>query len=297
MNALPKYQQILYKLFSVLRFTDLARFWNRNNVMILCYHGITRRNGVDPDDRSSVTVDRARFREHMNYLRRNYNVIALSDYLAARNDCTSLPRHSVVLTFDDGLRNFLTTAAPVLKELDLPATMYLITDRVDARGDSSLGEYWTPADDRSSLSWAEVTAMQRAGNIEFGSHTCTHPELPRLSAGEIDSELARSRSTMRTRTCEISSLSLAYPYGDYSSLIAEKARAAGYSCALTTDPGANTMDTHLFQLRRAVVRRFDTVEIFAARVSGLIGWMRMARDAFQKLRVPLARFRDSALLP
>jgi len=55
---------------------------------------------------------------------------------------------------------------------------------------------------------------------------------------------------------------------------------AGYSCALTTDAGSNSIDTDLFRLRRAVVRRYDTIDVFAARVSGPVGWLRIIRDFF-----------------
>jgi peptidoglycan/xylan/chitin deacetylase (PgdA/CDA1 family) len=293
MKELPRFQAILYKLFYILRLTEFARFCNRTNTMILCYHGITERFGPDPEDRSDVVVDRALFLAQLAYIKRHYRVITLRDYLKARQSRQPLPRHSVILTFDDGQRNFLTVAAPVLKELSLPATVFLVTDHVDARDQSNLGPNWSPLDDRISVSWLEARTLQSAQAIEFGSHTCSHPELSQLS-GNADRELHESFSAIRENLPDAFPPSLAYPYGDYSASIAGKARSVGYSCALTTDAGSNSIHTDLFQLRRAVVRRYDSIEIFAARVSGLVGWLRIARDAFRSLSLPLVRVWNSA---
>jgi peptidoglycan/xylan/chitin deacetylase (PgdA/CDA1 family) len=293
MKELPGYQEILYNLFYFLRLTEFARFCNRTNTMILCYHGITERFGPDPEDRSAIAVDRALFLTQLVYIKHRYRVIALRDYLEAKQSRQPLPRNSVILTFDDGQRNFLTVAAPVLKELGLPATMFLVTDHVDARDQSNLGPNWSPVDDRISLSWPEVRTLQSAQAIEFGSHTCSHPELSHMS-GNADRELHESLSAIRRNLCHAFPPSLAYPYGDYSESIAGKARSAGYSCALTTEAGANSIHTDLFQLRRAVVRRYDSIEIFAARVSGLVGWLRIVRDTFRRLSLPLVRVWNSA---
>jgi len=293
MKVLPKYQEILFKLFFFFRLTEFARFWNRNRTMILCFHGITQRSRPDPEDRSAVVVNRALFLTQLTYLKQHYRVIALRDYLEARQDRRPLPRHSAILTFDDGLRNFLTVAAPVLNELALPATVFLVTDQVDSRDQSTLSPNWAPNDDRISLSWSEANQLQSTQAIEFGSHTCSHPELPQLSA-TADQELRGSLSAIRENLDTVFPPSLAYPYGSSSETIAQKARLAGYSCALTTQAGSNSLDTDLFELRRAVVQRFDTIEIFAARASGLVGWLRMIRDFFRRLGLPLVRVWNSA---
>jgi peptidoglycan/xylan/chitin deacetylase (PgdA/CDA1 family) len=292
-NSLPRYQKIMYRLFFLLRLTELARFCNRTNTMILCYHGITQRIGPDPDDRSAIAVDRSLFLRHLRHLKRHYNVIGLREYLTARQYGNPQPPHSVILTFDDGLRNFLTVAAPALHEFGLPATVFLVTDQVEARNASNLASNWAPLDDRISLSWEEAKALQSAQRIEFGSHTCSHPELLQLSSN-LDRELQDSFQAIHENLHGTLLPSLAYPYGDYSEPILEKARLTGYSCALTTQAGSNSKNTDLFKLRRAVVRRYDSTEIFEARVSGFIGWLRIARDVLRKLSLPLVRLRNSA---
>jgi peptidoglycan/xylan/chitin deacetylase (PgdA/CDA1 family) len=266
--------------------------------MILCYHGVTERADDDPVDRSAILVKRQLFESHMKYLKRYYTVISLREYLTARVQNKPLPLHSVVLTFDDGLRNFLTVAAPTLRELDLPATIFLITDRVERRESSSGADTWSPADDRVSLSWSEVRALQATQEVDFGSHTCSHPEFSDMLANSrFRRELHDSLDVISRNVPNAFPLSLAYPYGEYSPAIIAEARALGYSCGLTTDAGSNSAVTPLFCFRRAVVRRFDTIPVFAARVSGLVGWMRLGRDAMRECRISSIPFGRNVVAP
>ena len=117
----------------------------------------------------------------------------------------------------------------------------------------------------------------------------------RRTSTEIDLELSDSFHEIRKNLLDSFPPSLAYPYGSYTESIAQKARSVGYSCALTTDAGSNSLHTDLFQLRRAVARSYDTIDIFAARVSGLVGWLRIGRSSFQRFGSPLVRAWNSAL--
>jgi len=295
MEYLPQYQRVVYKLLHFFRLTTLARLCNRSRVMILCYHGISERVNLDPEDRSQILVTRSLFMSHLQYLMRYYRVISLRDYIEARQTGRQLHPHSVVLTFDDALRNFLTVAAPVLNELHLPATLFMVTDWANRRGESILDRRWAIADDRTSLSWSEAAALASSQGIECGSHTCSHLALPDLPIAEAERELSDSYYEMRKGLVEYAVPFLAYPYGAYSDAIANKAREVGYLCALTTDPGSNSRNTDLFRLRRAVVRRFDTIEVFAARVSGIVGWLRTSRHILRSLLMPVVHIWKSSI--
>lgn len=133
-------KKILFALLYRLGVTRLAAWWHRRRVTILCYHGVTEQPGGDTNNVKGLHVNRLRFASHLNFLQRNYSVISLREYVLARNDGRSLGNYSVVLTFDDGFRNFLTVAAPMLAERNLPATVFLITDKASEEG----------ADERSS---------------------------------------------------------------------------------------------------------------------------------------------------
>jgi peptidoglycan/xylan/chitin deacetylase (PgdA/CDA1 family) len=182
-----------------------------------------------------------------------------------------LREYSVVLTFDDGFRNFLTVAAPLLVERNIPATVFLITDKV-AQENGERKDSWSPIDDRRSLSWAEALMLQNDYAFEFGSHTCSHCRLLSLSPTESERELTHSFDDLVAKL-GIDKPALSYPKGEHSELLAAEARRIGYSCAVTTDRGCNEMDHDLFTLGRTLIGDADNEAAFAVRLSGLRCWL------------------------
>jgi peptidoglycan/xylan/chitin deacetylase (PgdA/CDA1 family) len=97
--------------------------------MILMYHGI-----VDSDDarwidpRFSVSI--STFEAQMKFLRRHRHVISMTELVDTIDRKKTVRPGTVVITFDDGYKNTLDTAAPILKRCDLPAIVYLATGYV-----------------------------------------------------------------------------------------------------------------------------------------------------------------------
>lgn len=271
------------KLFALLHAAGLTRFaawWNRNRVIILCYHGVTERETRGPRDPHGIHVPRRLFEAQLDYLRRRHHVISLRDYLAARRAGRKLPAYSVVLTFDDGFRNFLTVAAPCLASRGLPASLFIITNKTDEGGDPGAGQRWTPADDWTYLSWAEVAELARDGRVEIGSHTCSHTRLPTLSPEETEREMRDSYEAVVARLSH-ENPALSYPKGEYSEVLALLARATGYVCAVTADGGANDpARTDPFAIGRTLIGDRDDIAAFAVRVSGVRDWLAQAGALF-----------------
>jgi peptidoglycan/xylan/chitin deacetylase (PgdA/CDA1 family) len=93
--------------------------------LILCYHRVND-DGHPFFGGTGVSL----FRRQMEALRRNFTVLPLTE-LAERARLRDLPRNGVAVTFDDGYRDNYTNAFPVLRALDLPATIFLATDAID----------------------------------------------------------------------------------------------------------------------------------------------------------------------
>jgi len=66
----------------------------------------------------------------MEALRRHFTVLPLAE-LAERARRKDLPRNGVAVTFDDGYRDNYTNAFPVLRDMGLPATIFLTTGALD----------------------------------------------------------------------------------------------------------------------------------------------------------------------
>ncbi len=71
-------------------------------------------------------LDVGALRRQLEYVRRRFTVLPLEEALE-RMYVGTLPGNAAALTFDDGTRNLLTHAAPVLRELGLPAAVFLAT--------------------------------------------------------------------------------------------------------------------------------------------------------------------------
>lgn len=259
-------------LFAFLYATGVCRLvaWaNRTEVPILCYHSVTKRKHLPPDP-FKLHLKLELFRKQLDHLQSNYQVISLSDFIRARREKTPLPPHSVVLTFDDGFRNFSTVVAPELLKRGLTVTCFLVIDKTSASDNCQLNAQWALQDDETFLSWDEVKTLAMEG-MEFGSHSCSHSILSNLSLEAAQRELQESRAALLTYLGH-DNIAFSYPHGRSSEAVGQLAESLGYSCALTTALGRNGNNSNLFALRRTVVAGDDDVPIFAARVSGLTWW-------------------------
>jgi peptidoglycan/xylan/chitin deacetylase (PgdA/CDA1 family) len=103
------------------RLADSA--WRRERLLILCYHGVSIHD--EHEWNSALFVTPAFLRRRFEILRDGgYQVLDLGEAVSRLN-AGSLPPRSVVLTFDDGLYDFLAEAVPLLEEFGFPATNYV----------------------------------------------------------------------------------------------------------------------------------------------------------------------------
>lgn len=273
-------KKLLFAVLYYLRVSQFAAWWHRHKVIILCYHSITMLDEY-PDEPHKQYLPRRRFETHLDHLRQRYNVISLPDYLTARREGRALPPYSVVLTFDDGMRNFLTVVAPMLAARSFPATNFIVTDFVSDSDNSARPDHWTEADDCHYLSWPEIQALARSQNINFGSHTCSHPKLSDITLEEAKREMQQSYQAL-VEQLQSKQLALAFPHNQTSASLKSLAQSLGYACALTADLGPNDIESNLFSLRRTVISDNDDLPVFAARVAGVTWWADNVRELFRR---------------
>jgi peptidoglycan/xylan/chitin deacetylase (PgdA/CDA1 family) len=215
------------------------------SVPILMYHRIDVLEPGLPAITRRLTVAPRDFAAQMRWLRRNgFHAVTQRQLFAALEHGAPLPPRPVLITFDDGYRDVLTYAAPVLQRLDMPATMYVITKRLAGR-------------DPSFLTVPMLRRLERYG-VEIGSHTVSHPDLTTLSHRRLRSELVDSRRTLE-RALGHPVQWLAYPYGAHDARVVELARRAGYVLAVTTRHGDRHAGTRPFRLDR--IRVVDTTGV------------------------------------
>jgi len=175
-----------------------------------------------------------------------------------------------------------TQAWPVLRDLGLPATVFLATGFVDGTDPVPIR---AGAGDRGApplpLSWDEVGELHTFGLVAMGSHSRSHRSFDTLSRAEAAEECATSRATIEGRIGGAVE-AFAYPGGVVAH---EDAVGTHYRVAVGAD-GAKNVPSSLspFRLSRVPVRASDGTFFFRRRLAGLAP---LEDRLYDRLRAPL----------
>lgn len=239
-------------------------FNKRPRARILVYHSISE----DPLNPFSVSPED--FEAQVQFLSQEYNVISLEELIACIVDKgQEIPLDSVVITFDDGFGDNYTYAYPVLKKYGVPATIFVITERLEPSGAPQLA-----AKDQESglyLSWNQVIEMSRNG-ISIGSHTCTHPWLTYVTLEEARREIVESKARLEQQLDKPVCL-FAYPGGrirDFDQDIISIVVSSGYSGACSGLNGTNRDGISPYLLRRTKIEVGDGMYVFKKALKGAL---------------------------
>jgi peptidoglycan/xylan/chitin deacetylase (PgdA/CDA1 family) len=187
------------------------------------YHRVGALSPREPAITNALTVPTAEFAAQMEWLSRaGFHAVSELQLYDALERGRPLPPKPVLITFDDGYRDVLWNAAPILHRLHMPAIAYVITARI-SDGDPSF------------LTWPELANLEALG-FTIGSHTVHHLELTLLPPAEARYELEASRRALQSHLHHPVQF-FAYPAGRTDAAVLPLVRAAGYVLAVTTQPG------------------------------------------------------------
>lgn len=221
-------------------------------VRILTYHRIAEDQG-DP-----FAVPSRDFAEQMAVLADSGVVTSLDKAMSALEGSSASEGPCIVLTFDDGTRDFISVAAPLLRRLNLPGTLYVCPSQVGSSG---------------FLSWQDLEQLCHSG-FEVGSHGLDHRTLGKVQPEELRHQVVESRRILEERLgCAVTSL--AYPYGtlrDFNDLVKTEVRKAGYRSACTSINGINRRGCDSWALHRTKIEQGDNSIFRWILRGGLDGW-------------------------
>ncbi len=277
----------------------------RRRFRILAYHG------VDDADQPVVNFDGFQvlpevFRAQMEQVGRLFTVWPLARIVRAVHDGVALPDHVLAITFDDGYKNNLTHAAPILREYGFHATFFVTTGFVDG----ALVPWWyrlrsrlareagakaaaeivarekdlkaLPADEREArvggggsalypmMSWDDVKKLIALG-FDVGPHTVSHVSFARETPARVEAEIRVSTARVREMTGQVPAC-YSYPYGraeDIGPDVIGVLRREGFLGAVTTVSGLNQPADDLFRLKRLSITGNHQGVAFEASVLGL----------------------------
>ena len=213
---------------------------------ILMYHSIA----ANSDDHYSVPVHA--FRQQISWLSEHgFEVVPLSTLVRSiQTRSNGNLRKKVVITFDDGYKDFLDNALPILLAHGAPATVFLVTDLLGGR------PAWNESGAHERLMSEDEVRCIKAQGICLGSHTATHVNLPLLNHEELHRQLRDSRD--RLTLLGESFYAFAYPWGQWSSQVVEAVKTTGYECAVAAGEQTRFIAGNTYLLPRiAMTRKLD----------------------------------------
>lgn len=260
-------------------FPRLLKLGRQPRVPVLMYHGI--RDGIGTkhpyfETNTSPTV----FERHLRFLRdQGYTTVHLSDVLQAFQTAQD-GRRILVITFDDGYRDFYTEAFPLLTQYGFKATMFVVSDFVAMRNDlGPQGEFMT---------WQELREVSTHG-VQIGSHSVSHPNLYRSSCQELENEIKLSKQVIENKIGQ-PVRSFAYPFAfpepdrAFVQRLAGLLEASAYDNGVSTVIGTACRNHNRFFWPRLPVNSFDDLPFFRAKLDGHYDWLRTPQYIYKSLK-------------
>lgn len=213
---------------------------NDVKIPILMYHSIS-----DTDPNNSLLVPVKQFEEQVKWLKESGFTPMLLDDVIQAYTTGYVPKRPVAITFDDGYADNYTEAYRILKQYNMKATFFIITNNTD------IDSYYM----NSSM----LNEMKNAG-MGIENHTSRHIEFTNIPREEKANVINEGREKLKEKV-GVDSKYVCYPVGKYDEETIEVEKELGIKGAVTTEYGISSLSDGVYSLKR--VRIFPmSIEAF-----------------------------------
>jgi peptidoglycan/xylan/chitin deacetylase (PgdA/CDA1 family) len=272
---------------SALSAVPFHRFYGRHpstGVAVITYHRVMPR--LRGRAAAPLSVTPKKFASQIaGLLSTGYQPIGIGDMIRRHADGLLPTSPTFAVAFDDGFECVHRFALPILKDLRVPATVFVPTGHLDSVARMPFdpwrhaGDVNVPGWSWRSLSRGQCTEMLDSGLIELGSHTHMHESFgDDLAAFRIDMEMSRD---YLAREFAVHHPSFSFPFGQNCPEMRAIVRGIGMSAAFTTQCGNVHRDDNAYSLNRLGAEEWDTTATLAAKIDG---WFEHLRSRWQGLR-------------
>ena len=246
-NKIAVFQVVALFIFCTLFKSDYAvnanEFKSASSAVILVYH----RFGEGQFPSTSIRMEQ--FKSHVLELRRKrYNILPITEIIQKINNREKLPDLTIGLSIDDAYSSVYEKAWPLLREANIPFTLFISTDVVDRQA-------------TGYMSWDQIRELKSSG-VTIGSQTKSHKHLPLISIEDAKQEIDKANVRIKKEIGLHPDL-FAYPYGEYNSSVRELIIDRGFKAAFTQSSGALHSYSDKFSLPRfALNERYGGIDRF-----------------------------------
>jgi len=225
------------------------------------------------------------FRAQMEYIAQTFRVRSLDS--AVTDELPTKPPQlpTIVLTFDDAYRDFFEIAYPILKELNLPATLYVPVGFVDDPKQYPVSPIPNHNCPPPPCTWDMLGELASSRLITIGCHSYAHKSMPTLSLSEQDADIAMA-STRLANILGVVPTSFAWPFGHWNRETCGVAKRH-FAKLLGFGGGSIRSDfVDLHRLPRIPIRSRDDWDCFTRKCRGLCDGEELLRAAIRRSRQP-----------
>jgi peptidoglycan/xylan/chitin deacetylase (PgdA/CDA1 family) len=228
------------------------------DVVILLYHRVGEAGG-------EIAMPAALFERQLEILAEQDRVLTLDQVVGGD------PGGGVVVTVDDGFRDFHDTLLPLLVRYRVPAVLYLATGLVAGEG--------AGPDGPDALTWTQLGEALSTGLVTIGSHTHDHLNLGRAPDRVCRDQMLRSKGLVEDHL-GVACRHFAYPWAVGSATADRLARELFDSAALDAWRTNRAAATDPWRLGRSPILASDGVTFFRAKLQGRLDGEALAYRLF-----------------
>jgi len=225
------------------------------SVPVLMYHHVLSKD-------SFIASGIENFEKQMKFVSENYKTLTSKEFEKYKKGDKSFDK-SVMITFDDGWRDNLEFAYPILKKYNLKATLFIITGWIDEASKKSYpfverkhNESKKIVQERANevvLNWDEVDRMRDVFDIHSHTHFHRDDYFGKIS---LEEELVLSKERIKEKL-GFETNHLCWPRGIYDEDDIVLAKKIGYRFLYTTKRGINKSDNNFDEIKRISVKKDD----------------------------------------
>lgn len=207
-------------------------------IPILLYHYVEDIQDKKDTIRRSLSITPLIFKQQLETLKNaGYEFMTTSELADVLDGNYKPPKNPIIISFDDGYRDFYTDVFPILRQLKVKAVVYIVLDFIDKPN--------------FMYAW-QIKEIAKSGLVEIGAHTVHHALLKGLPRQKAFVEISQSKEILSV-ALGIPIASFAYPYGEFDDQAVEIVRSVGFKTAVTTMPGIEASQSNRYKLYRVRV--------------------------------------------
>lgn len=223
----------------------------RSGLRILLYHAV---GSCLPGDKYGISIEPKLFERQIRSLTGDGSVQVVGLDNATFSDAAL----QVAVTFDDGYKDNLRTAAPVLLKYEVPFTVFVTSSFINKNG-------------TVYLTSEELKELASLPGVTIGSHGASHQPLAKCDDLTLSRELADSHSEIEDIIGRPVTY-FSYPHGSVTRRVRDAASRAGYVIGACSRFGVNDQSRDNMLLRRCEIIAADSERVFSQKLSGAWDW-------------------------